>query len=55
MFGWLVRQFFEPDAGALALCVLGLLLIAIGVRRSIVRARRLHELEFGIEDFARRQ
>ena len=49
-FGWLVHQFFEPDVGPLALGALGLLLIAIGVRRSIVRSRRMHELEFGIED-----
>jgi cyclic-di-GMP phosphodiesterase TipF (flagellum assembly factor) len=49
-FGWLVRQFFEPDIRALALGAFGLLLIAVGVRRSLVRARRLHELEFGIED-----
>jgi cyclic-di-GMP phosphodiesterase TipF (flagellum assembly factor) len=50
VFGWLVRQSFEPDIGALALGVLGLLLIAVGVRRSIGRSRRLYELEYGFED-----
>jgi len=50
VFGWLVGQFFQPDATTLGLAAFGLLLIAIGVRRSIVRSRRLYELEYGIED-----
>jgi len=50
VFGWLVRQLFEPDLGALTLGCFGLLLIALGVRRSLARTRRLHELEYGMED-----
>src|SRR6478672_8699416 len=49
-FGWLVRQSFDPEIGVLTLGILGLLLIAISLRRSLARSRRLHELEYGMED-----
>jgi len=49
-FGWLVSQSFDPDVTALALGAFGLLLIAVGLRRSLVRSRRLRELEYGMED-----
>jgi cyclic-di-GMP phosphodiesterase TipF (flagellum assembly factor) len=50
VFGWLVHQSFEPDAGILVLGAFGLILIVIGVRRSMGRSRRLYELEYGMED-----
>src|SRR5204863_3192025 len=37
-------------AGLLAMVAFGSILIAIGVRRSMVRSRRLYELQYGMED-----
>jgi cyclic-di-GMP phosphodiesterase TipF (flagellum assembly factor) len=50
MFGWLVHQFFAPDFGSLALGLFGMALAIFGILRARARGRRLHELEFDLED-----
>ena len=50
VFGWLVHQLFAPDLGMLTLGVAAFLLLAVAVRRSRARSRKLRELEYGLED-----
>lgn len=49
-FGWLVHQFFAPDFGSLALGLFGMAMAIFGILRARARGRRLHELEFDLED-----